>query len=185
MAHLDESHPLAGLDHYTWATLKTVTWNSESKWPNDLEGQGEWPPFSIPAERIQRCIFGGNLVILAEIHYKLLTPIFNQEATMPLLTEQSRGITRPSKCQLHLNGGNIPRVASSKSQRLVNNKGKSHIRDRLQQATPVLWPTWFRVVRVGLKPLCTSEKYSMHHMALLSAIYIFPVAVSTIYGSFD
>ena len=29
-----------------------------SKWPNDLEGQDQWPPFSIPAERIPRCIFG-------------------------------------------------------------------------------------------------------------------------------
>ena len=29
------------------------------------------PPFSIPAERITRCIFGANLVVLAQIHYKL------------------------------------------------------------------------------------------------------------------
>ena len=43
----------------------------ESIWPNDLEGQGQWPPFSITAERIIRCIFGANLVILAQIHYKL------------------------------------------------------------------------------------------------------------------
>ena len=43
----------------------------ESKrWPN-LEGQGQWPPFSIPAERIPRYIFGANLVILTQIHYKL------------------------------------------------------------------------------------------------------------------
>ena len=40
------------------------------RWPN-LEGQGQWPPFSIPAERIPRCILGANLVILAQIHYKL------------------------------------------------------------------------------------------------------------------
>ena len=38
----------------------------------NLEGQGQWwPPFSIPAERIPRCIFGANLVNLAQIHYKL------------------------------------------------------------------------------------------------------------------
>ena len=44
----------------------------ESKWwPNDLEGQGQWPPFSIPSERIPRCTFGANLVTLAQIHYKL------------------------------------------------------------------------------------------------------------------
>ena len=29
----------------------------ESKWPNGLEGEGQCPPFSIPAERIPRCIF--------------------------------------------------------------------------------------------------------------------------------
>ena len=43
----------------------------ESKrWPN-LEGQGQWPIFSIPRERIPRCIFGANLVTSALIHYKL------------------------------------------------------------------------------------------------------------------
>ena len=34
---------------------------------NDLEGQGQLPLFSIPAESIPRCMFGANLVILAEI----------------------------------------------------------------------------------------------------------------------
>ena len=43
----------------------------ESKWPNDLAGEGRWPPFLILAERIPRYIFGANLVILAQIHYKL------------------------------------------------------------------------------------------------------------------
>ena len=33
---------------------------------NDLEGQGLWPPFSIPAESILGCMFGANLVILAQ-----------------------------------------------------------------------------------------------------------------------
>ena len=67
-ARWDMQHPLAGLDHYTRATLNVVSWNSESNWPNDLEGQGQWPPFSIPAVRIPRCIFSANLVILAQIH---------------------------------------------------------------------------------------------------------------------
>ena len=40
------------------------------RWPQP-EGQNQWPPFSIPAERMPRCIFGANLVILAQIHYKL------------------------------------------------------------------------------------------------------------------
>ena len=43
----------------------------ELKWPNELQGQSQWPPLLIPAERIPRCIFGSNLVILAQIHYNL------------------------------------------------------------------------------------------------------------------
>ena len=39
---------------------------------NDLEGQGQRPPFSIPAESIPGCMFGANLVILAHIWDKLL-----------------------------------------------------------------------------------------------------------------
>ena len=34
---------------------------------NDLEGQGQWPPFSILAESIPGCMFGANLAILAHI----------------------------------------------------------------------------------------------------------------------
>ena len=34
---------------------------------NDLEGLGKWPPFSIPAEGIQGCMFGANFVVLAQI----------------------------------------------------------------------------------------------------------------------
>ena len=34
---------------------------------NDLEGQGQWPPFSIPTKSIPGCMFGANLVILAQI----------------------------------------------------------------------------------------------------------------------
>ena len=34
---------------------------------NDLEGQGQWPLFSIPAENITGCMFSANLVILAQI----------------------------------------------------------------------------------------------------------------------
>ena len=36
-----------------------------------LEGQGQRPPFSIPAESIRGCIFGANLVILAQIYDEL------------------------------------------------------------------------------------------------------------------
>ena len=39
---------------------------------NDLEGQGQWPPVSIPAESIPGCMFGANLVILAQIYDELI-----------------------------------------------------------------------------------------------------------------
>ena len=39
---------------------------------NVIEGQGQWPPFSIPAECIPGCMFSINLVILAQICDKLL-----------------------------------------------------------------------------------------------------------------
>ena len=39
---------------------------------NNLDGNGQWPQFSVPAENIAWCIFGANLVILDQIHYKLL-----------------------------------------------------------------------------------------------------------------
>ena len=39
---------------------------------NDFQGQGQWPPLSIPAESITGCMFGANLVIPAQICYELL-----------------------------------------------------------------------------------------------------------------
>ena len=52
-------------DQYTRATLNAV----KSKWwPNYFEGPSQWPPFqSIPAKDIQGCMFGANLVIVAQI----------------------------------------------------------------------------------------------------------------------
>ena len=38
---------------------------------NDLEGQGQWPQFSIPAENIPECMFSGHLVIVAQIYDEL------------------------------------------------------------------------------------------------------------------
>ena len=38
---------------------------------NDLEGQGQWPPFSIPVQSIPECMFGANLVIVAQIYNEL------------------------------------------------------------------------------------------------------------------
>ena len=39
---------------------------------NDLKGQSQWPLFSIPAKSIPECMFGANLVILAQIYDELL-----------------------------------------------------------------------------------------------------------------
>ena len=71
---------------------------------NDLEGQGQWPPFSIPAESIPRCMFGANLVIRDQICDELScgqgkvyrqtdgrTDGQTQATTIPLLPEGPRG----------------------------------------------------------------------------------------------
>ena len=49
--------------HRQAAISRILNQNSQ----NDLEGQGQWPSFSIPAEGIQWCMFGVNLVISAQI----------------------------------------------------------------------------------------------------------------------
>ena len=43
--------------------LNAISWNSELKWLNDIEGQSQWLPFSIPGKSIQRCMFSSYLVI--------------------------------------------------------------------------------------------------------------------------
>ena len=58
--------------HYTLSLRQSkfpriLSWNGR----NDLEGPGQWPPFSIPAESILGCMFGANLVILAQIYDEL------------------------------------------------------------------------------------------------------------------
>ena len=52
--------------------LNAFPWNSESKWPNDLQGQSQWLPFSIPDKRTPNFILAANLVIPDEIQGKLL-----------------------------------------------------------------------------------------------------------------
>ena len=50
-------------------------WRGQAEFPrilskngqNNLEGQGQWPLFSIPAESIPGCMFGANLVIPAQM----------------------------------------------------------------------------------------------------------------------
>ena len=39
---------------------------------NHLKGQNQWPPFSIPADSIPRCMFDANLVIVDQICDELL-----------------------------------------------------------------------------------------------------------------
>ena len=50
-----------------WRVIMLTSQNGQ----NDLEGQGQWPPFST-SESIPRCMFGANLVILTEIYDDLL-----------------------------------------------------------------------------------------------------------------
>ena len=57
----------------------------ELKWSNDLEGQGQCLPFSIPAVRIPRYIFSANLVILAQIYDELS----HREAKFPRILCQN------------------------------------------------------------------------------------------------
>ena len=67
----------------------------ESKrWPI-LEGQGQWPPFSIPADKISGCIFGANLVILAQSHYKLS----RRQAKFPRILSQNGLNELEDQCQ--------------------------------------------------------------------------------------
>ena len=56
-----------------WPSVQERHWMPfcESKWPNDLEGQGQWPPFSIPADNIPECMFGANFVVVAQIYDEL------------------------------------------------------------------------------------------------------------------
>ena len=94
----DMLHTLASLDQCTRATLNAVLRAEMAKWPwrsrsmpplklvrgqteipkilsqngqNDLEGQGQRPPCSIPSKSIPVCMFGANLVIVAQIYDEL------------------------------------------------------------------------------------------------------------------
>ena len=74
---------------------------------NDLEGQGQRPPFSIPAESIPGCMFGANLVIPSQICDELScgqgkvygrtdrrTGGQTKATTVPLRPERPRGKNR-------------------------------------------------------------------------------------------
>ena len=53
---------------HIWCKFSDSSSNQNGQ--NGLEGQGRWPPFSMPVENIPRCMFGANLVILAQIYYE-------------------------------------------------------------------------------------------------------------------
>ena len=88
------SNLLTSLAQYTRATLNAVSLNSESKWPNYLESQGQWPPFPIP-DGFARCIFGTQLVIVTQIHHTLL----HRQANFPIILE-NKNAQMTSKVQL-------------------------------------------------------------------------------------
>ena len=82
---------------------------------NDLECQGQWPPFSIPAEGIPGCMFGANLVIPAQTcayRYRVDKLKFTdgrtdkqtdgqtQATTIPLRPERPRGNKTMSYCNV-------------------------------------------------------------------------------------
>ena len=51
--------------HYKWSGMQTnFPWNLSQ---NDLDSQGQRPPFSLPAESFPGCIFGAYLVIPVRI----------------------------------------------------------------------------------------------------------------------
>ena len=52
---------------------------------NDLGGQSQWPTSSIPAESIPWCMFGANLVILAQMYDELL----RGQAKIPKILSQN------------------------------------------------------------------------------------------------
>ena len=64
---------------------------------NDLEGQGQWPPFSIPVEGIPWCMLGANLVILAQICDRVITRTsrvsYNSKSKWPKWPWRSRSMT--------------------------------------------------------------------------------------------
>ena len=60
---------IAAQIHYKLSYGQAKFLNQNDK--NDLEGQSQWPPFSISVESIPGCMHGTNLVIIAPIHYKL------------------------------------------------------------------------------------------------------------------
>ena len=90
-------------------------------------------PFSIPAERIPRCIFGANLVIPAQNHYKLL-----------------RGITR---CLwiLNQNGQNDLEVSGSVTPIFNTSPDcpRVYVWCTFVDSSPNLWPVFKRTSRIS------------------------------------
>ena len=84
-ARLGRVAPLDRLIQYTRDTRATLNAVSLVK-TMAKPWRSRWPPFSIPAERIPSCIFGENLVILAQVHYKLLW----RQSIFPILSRNGQ-----------------------------------------------------------------------------------------------
>ena len=65
----------------------------ELNWPNDLEGQGQCLPFSIPAARILRCIFGESSSNPLKVIGRTSQNSQNSESKWPKWPWRSRSMT--------------------------------------------------------------------------------------------
>ena len=83
----------------------------QTKWPNDLESQDQWPPFSMPALNIPGCMFGANLVISAQIcdgsscrqsNVDGQTEKRMQAMMIPLRPERPRGKNEGTKASIEI-----------------------------------------------------------------------------------
>ena len=82
------SNPLKVIVRKSWRFLSR---NGQ----NDLEGQCQWPPFSIPAKSIPGYMFGANLVVLAQIYEELS----HGRATIPRILSQNGQNDLEGQCQ--------------------------------------------------------------------------------------
>ena len=71
--------------------IEGLSWNPESKWPNDLEGEGQWPPFSIWAKSITGCVSDANFTLV--IQPQICDNLLHGEAKFPKILSQNGQIT--------------------------------------------------------------------------------------------
>ena len=140
---------------------------------NDLEGQGQWPPFSIPNKCIPGCMFGANLVILAQICDELS----RKQATFPTILSQNgqndlegqgqlSPFSIPNKCipgcmfganlvilaqicdELSCGQARFPRILSQKGQNYLEGQGQwppFSYQPRVSQDACLVQIWWFQL----------------------------------------